>query len=105
MSNTAGTTGVFIDPKSLGNTKTSIIEDLIQVKETLTNIAYKTLKDSTPVDTGRARDSWIKDSGEGLDSDYINSSYAYIQYLNSGTVNMQPAGMTFKATRAVKRAV
>jgi HK97 gp10 family phage protein len=58
----------------------------------------KELKEQTPVDTGKARDSWVLVNKEN--NVEIKNTTDYIQYLNAGTSKQAPAH--FIETTALK---
>jgi len=50
------------------------------------------LRDATPVDTGRARDSWRVTQESAKPSSFsVTNSTEYIQYLNQGSSKQAPA--------------
>jgi len=54
-------------------------------KEKIIQNLIEKLKSATPVDTGRARDGWIKNG------DSIENNVPYIDYLNEGSSKQAPS--------------
>lgn len=107
--------------------KNKVIGTLEKTVRAVTLVVDKTLADTTPVDTGRARANWLpslnapdtrqveagqkEDVGPVLasyrikDTIYISNNLPYIRRLNDGWSKQAPAGFVDRALAIAKRAV
>jgi hypothetical protein len=82
--------------RNLTSITKEIEEELKRIKQTKTNEILKRLKESTPVDTGKARDGWH------VNGDTIVNNVDYIDDLNRGSSVQAPAYFIESAVLSVK---
>lgn len=71
-----------------------------KIVDQVTDDLQSELKLKTPVDTGRARDGWIKNKGRKVNT--ITNSVPYIEELDKGHSNQAPRGIVEPAIEKIK---
>ena len=69
----------------------AVISDLEAFEKKFATNVFDTVRDKTPVKTGKARDGWTLDLLPG--KAIISNDVEYITYLELGTPTMRPRGM------------
>ena len=83
------------------NNRKSVTERLGKAIKEAAELSHKTLVDTTPVDTGNARDQWKMEQTSAHSYRSINTA-PYTHLLDEGTSGQAPYGMTKLAQQAVE---
>lgn len=89
---------------TLNSLRNSLNKWVVDETNTMQGDLFKSIRDETPVDTGRARDGWRTDGVKRVgDTGYINNDVEYIGWLEFGSDTVAPTAMVRRNIKRVTR--